>query len=119
MVSLVDFPSRVAPTREAERLVFRDRSKTARRQKERELRDWESQATQREYKKASIEQNSLPSSHERRVQELAHELRDNGVHDVEKEAVEEARRRLLTEAPVRMKSYVNDPMMILLVRKGA
>lgn len=118
MVSLMNFPSRVAPTRDEERLVFRDRDKTIRCQKERELRDWETQATRREYTRATVEYNELLCEHEQRVDELAQQLSDSGDHNGEGEAEAEARLKLSTEAPVRMKSYLNDPMMVLLVRKG-
>lgn len=118
MLSLVDFPSRVTPTRHEERLVFRNRDKMIRCQKERELREWETQATRQEYTRATIEHNRLICAHEQRVDELAQQLRDGGDSNGEEEAEEEASRRLSKEAPVRMKSYLNDPMMVLLVRKG-
>lgn len=75
-------------------------------------------ATRSEYTRATIEHNRLICAHEQRVDQLVQQLRDGGDPNGEVKDEAEARQRLSTESPARMTSYLNDPMMILLVCKG-
>lgn len=95
IVSLVYFPSRVTPTRDEKRLAFRDRDKMIRCQKERKLREWETQPTRQEYTRATIEHNRLICEHEQSVDEIAQRLRDNGDHNGEGEAEAGARQEIV------------------------